>query len=128
MEIIEEDGEVIVETSGGHKVDHQVPSGDTLDTGVLLHPHTVLTEPQLHLQAELGVAQSLLDLGAVQDDVDSVVDNVFQQNLFISVQYLECFGDRYSIDNTGREYQIGFFTPWQADLHFRGNLRGGLEV
>ena len=101
-----------METPGGHEVDHQVPSGDTLDTAVLLHPHTVLTEPQLHLQAELGVAQSLLDLGAVQDDVHPVVDDVVQQDFFISIQYLECFGHSNAIDDTWWKYQIGLLCSW----------------
>ena len=73
---------------------------------MLLHTHTVLAVPQLNLEDKFCIPEGFLDLGRIQNYVNSIVNDIIQGDFFISIQYLECFGHSNAIDDTWWKYQI----------------------
>jgi len=62
MEVVKEHWQMVMETPGGRKVELQTPSRDTSDGIVLLGGESLVAEPQLDRQLEIGPLQSLLNL------------------------------------------------------------------
>ena len=63
MEVVEEDGEVVVEAAARHEVELETPPRHVLDGGVLLHAQPVLAKPQLHLQRKFCVSEGFFNFG-----------------------------------------------------------------
>jgi len=62
MEVVKEDGQVIVKTSGGRKVELQRSAWDTGDGAVLVWTERLIRKPKLYHQREVCSLKRILDL------------------------------------------------------------------
>ena len=63
VEVVEEDGEVVVEAAARHEVELETPPRHALDGGVLLHAQPVLAEPKLHFQRKFCISEGFFNFG-----------------------------------------------------------------
>jgi hypothetical protein len=62
MEVVKQDGQVIVKTSGGGEVELQRSARDTGDGTVLVWTECLIRKPQLYHQCEVCSLKRILDL------------------------------------------------------------------
>jgi hypothetical protein len=66
MEVVKQDGQVIVKTSGGGEVKLQRSTRDTGDGAVLVWTERLICKPQLYHQCEVCSFECILDLKTYQ--------------------------------------------------------------